>query len=1452
MADPLEDLRAAAGGASPAPATTTTTAPPAPEPSTASAGLLSTIESAGYNPSASSASEGLFGTIDSAQREQDTLEQGRRVFQELAESGTLEYRPDSRAMQSFVAFVSRLYHADSPDAQRAARKAAYEASDIVPHDVWDSYGLDRDFWQEVTTQEIREGDYSLGDAARDTFALADSATGGLLGKGLEFWDRSSQSVLRGLAETRRQVEDKGVAQGLSEGSGSIARAAGSGLAGKEAPEALDLDEDGILNLREVLGMDPEWGGRWAGLADTIGVALLDPTTYATLGTGSLARTGLGVASKMFGEDVARRIAVEGAERVLTQVQRRALRAELERVFAAGIRNGARLPRKNLRRVVDEAQGAALRADRTARALGRGTGGLQFAGRDVPGLTRAMRRSVDKLPGRRRVSITQEGLETTGRFADVPVDEALPDEALAASHAVANRTLPERPGVVNRAGEEVHTVGVRGADGALQGHLIIDTVDETIDLVHVAPEYRGQGVAQQLLRQVEELGYDLEQLVRNGRLTPDGRRLMENYFGAIGPAAHGMSVSVLRPGLAARAREFQPFADILDAVQPRAAVRRASGKAAAEEAYAARGLAEGTATAQTNDLVTRLSKAARKSEREMGRQESRNIVRRALDVTQDLEPGTARARAEGIAAELEKRNKKHTARYLRALLDARDEIDAASVRAGLPADRLREEYFPRVLTKEGEKAVARNPRLRRAMGLEQIDTPATAREQAFHKPRTFAPDADIESANRQARAVFGLKEGQDLFSDDALTAFAVRGQTAFHAAAHADFIRGLTEIVDRSGNQIVLVGTSPSVVEKAQKLGYAFEDTAMGRVWAPDEWLDEIRHVRDIISNDKSLRQWARFRSQWSGIWATYATVPLIDGLGFHARNAFGNIWNNFLAGVTNPKTYAEAARIQVGMRGVRRRMAKGASFDDALSSSRLSARQQRVLRSAREQGVLQSGFFADLAYDDLAIVRKNVLRRQLTPTDNVAAATGRALGLHVENNARLAHYIHHLDKSGSAQQAALSVKRYLFDYGDLTALERNWARSLNRFYTWTRKNMGLQMWALATRPGRVTALARAEGQVLDQEDSGANPDFNERRGVRLSDIFGLERTAVGIETPLDAAVDTLDPFVMALDLIPGLRDVIPGHGTGEETARGLLGLTAGGPVEFVNLIFEEATGTDTFTGADLPEDRDAEDNLLRLSNVIAPLWDQADRFASEITANEGWGPLGNEGTASKSDFTLRTMLVKALLGVQVYPLSDRTATNALWAQYEQLDAVIKGLQEKGIDVPTIEQLRRIGLVDEFDSDSAPRQSSEITQEAMGAVRPDMVPPEAADRLAEERAEELQANIDPDTGETHYQRVRDWARGNGFPDISDTGRIPFAAQAAFNAAHPSDQYVDPWDDEVHTEANVEEQVGPTTATVRQWILDRGGEVAATGRLPRQYQDAYNEAHPNDPYIDPWDD
>ena len=78
---------------------------------------------------------------------------------------------------------------------------------------------------------------------------------------------------------------------------------------------------------------------------------------------------------------------------------------------------------------------------------------------------------------------------------------------------------------------------------------------------------------------------------------------------------------------------------------------------------------------------------------------------------------------------------------------------------------------------------------------------------------------------------------------------------------------------------------------------------------------------------------------------------------------------------------------------------------------------------------------------------------------------GRKLGDAMETNAKLALFIDQLSKGLSPYDAAQVVKKHLFDYTDLTKAERK-LKIVVPFYTFTRKNLPLQLKTLIERPDK--------------------------------------------------------------------------------------------------------------------------------------------------------------------------------------------------------------------------------------------------------------------------------------------------------------------------------------------------------------------------------------------------
>jgi len=133
----------------------------------------------------------------------------------------------------------------------------------------------------------------------------------------------------------------------------------------------------------------------------------------------------------------------------------------------------------------------------------------------------------------------------------------------------------------------------------------------------------------------------------------------------------------------------------------------------------------------------------------------------------------------------------------------------------------------------------------------------------------------------------------------------------------------------------------------------------------------------------------------------------------------------------------------------------------------------------------------------------------------------------IENNARVGAYMWARDRGQTPKEAARIVKKFLFDYGDLSDVERKAFHRVAFFYTWLRKNMGLQFETLLTRPGKIAPLAAAEIEMLKRSglDKSELPEWAQE-GIPL--VIGKKRRNV--------TFGTLASWIPAGDLIEMIRD----------------------------------------------------------------------------------------------------------------------------------------------------------------------------------------------------------------------------------------------------------------------------------------------------------------------------
>lgn len=534
--------------------------------------------------------------------------------------------------------------------------------------------------------------------------------------------------------------------------------------------------------------------------------------------------------------------------------------------------------------------------------------------------------------------------------------------------------------------------------------------------------------------------------------------------------------------------------VIEAYIPRGGIARTAGKETAEDIGAAESRARAVANNASHETVGRIAKVFKAA----GVHESEKpLILSALE---------ANGRIDSLPQHL-----RPVAQELRKIAVETTDIQNAAEVLG----NARPDYVPRFLTQEAEKLIGQDaPRY--GLG----SAPASVAKQGGHlKGRTFMPDATLTDANKgltERLRTMGLKG--DAYETDPAVITARRAALAHRAVAQ----KGLfDEVAAMKGGSLLRKAEPGSHVP----LGWAeFDAGPLGHFHAPKEVAKEMEHVRSVITNDDALREFKGLIGHLSTLWKGYATVPIVGGFGFHQRNAQGNIWNNFLAGVKNPKDYAWAAKVQAG-RG-------------------LSAADKAELELAKAHGVIDEGFnITDLARraneGDLArSVKGGPLPRPLKggtlnplSTENAVIRSGRKVGGAVENNARLAHFHAKLRELGDADEAARSVKKYLFDYADLTEKERG-AKKVFAFWTFMRKNTPLQVREMFAQPGKFTGMAHTYNEALQASPDGDYPDWAVKSGMVP---VGDGRYMLGLDSPVKSAVEMFDPAQQSeLGLLSGL------------------------------------------------------------------------------------------------------------------------------------------------------------------------------------------------------------------------------------------------------------------------------------------------------------------------------
>lgn len=260
--------------------------------------------------------------------------------------------------------------------------------------------------------------------------------------------------------------------------------------------------------------------------------------------------------------------------------------------------------------------------------------------------------------------------------------------------------------------------------------------------------------------------------------------------------------------------------------------------------------------------------------------------------------------------------------------------------------------------------------------------------------------------------------------------------------------------------------------------------------------DEAAAINRIFTFDPSPGELGRIVDRITSAWKTSTTVIRPS---FHTRNAVSNLWAMHLAGMNPGEVSTYMVRSTTW--GLRKPTSQvfhlgkeqaesfskilGRAVDGPISKADLDEAMHLLGVTGIEFGTI-----GDLAVGferDYARSQQTLLRRLASP---LKAARG--AGQWNEDAARRGLFLWGIKKGKSPLRAALDVKKFLFDYTELTDFEKSYMRRIIPFYTWLRKNVPLQAQMLIEKPNIFARLGHTvegierRGDPIPRED---RPDF---------------------------------------------------------------------------------------------------------------------------------------------------------------------------------------------------------------------------------------------------------------------------------------------------------------------------------------------------------------------------
>lgn len=547
-------------------------------------------------------------------------------------------------------------------------------------------------------------------------------------------------------------------------------------------------------------------------------------------------------------------------------------------------------------------------------------------------------------------------------------------------------------------------------------------------------------------------------------------------------------------------------------------------------------------------------------------------------------------------------------------------------AGIEVGDLGETYMPHIATKEADD-ILNNEGVKNFFGIRP----------SAKTPQGIAREIEGTVAEINAKNIYGTTK---FFQDDPAIALGVADFNAASAIAGRKFLDDAAQFglkADQAPKNYVTIPEIPGVKfdpNIAKQLNRSY------KTLSNQEEVNKFLKVYDAAQN-------------WWKMWSLGARPA------YHAKNTIGNLWNNYLGGVTSPKPYGDAAAFQV-------KVAKG-----NMSGKIAGYNTKDLYEAMTTRGIFGEGQYGGDITRRLEEQIQGASKNPLTlSTKNPILQGGFKMGQTIEDNARIALYIDQLNKGASLDKAAEHVRKYLFDYGDVSPFEKNVAKRILPFYTWSRKNIPLQLEALATQPDKINKLNLLQNNVeqafnVERPDLSQVPDYVREQAPMY---VGSDKEAGTVSViPLQGLIPTMD--------IASLTKFMNTETAPEGVSRGklanALSTTLGGVSPFIKAPLEFVANYDFFRKKNIQEFQGQTADMLGvkmpvhlaklLSNIV--MLNEIDRanpgaifgsrmvdpITGEVTTTNSFFGLGTPREA-RTDLPEEQRLTQYLTGIRIFDI----------------------------------------------------------------------------------------------------------------------------------------------------------------------------------------------------------